>query len=125
VLSGPTVPAAGDGTVGDFYLQNPGSNPVLYGPKAASWPAGVSLLGVSGYNTGTGTPINVSGGSGTAVVTCTSGQKIIGGGYELAGTVTDGVITQNRATNNTTWSVTLAGGVGATTLTAYAYCAYG
>lgn len=46
ILSGTTVPGAGIGVAGDFYLNTATS--VLYGPKTTTWPAGVSLIGAQG-----------------------------------------------------------------------------
>lgn len=128
ILSGATAPAADDGAAGDFYLRDPGTQPVLYGPRTTTWPStGVSLAGVSGYVRDTGTPVDLTGGSGAGVATadCGASQKVTGGGYVLAGVPTGAVITRNYATSDTTWSVTVVGATSATSLTAYAYCVYG
>jgi hypothetical protein len=122
------VPAGADGTTGDFYLRNPFSQPILFGPKTTAWPtAGAVLQGVSGYIQNTGTPVDLTGGSGAGVATasCGSSQKVTGGGYLLAGIPTGAVITRNYATSDTVWSVTVVGAVSATAITAYAYCVYG
>jgi hypothetical protein len=49
ILSGTAAPSGG--VDGDFYIQNPATAPVLYGPKASgSWPgSGVSLTGGGGF----------------------------------------------------------------------------
>jgi hypothetical protein len=117
----------GDGAAGDFFLLNPASQPVLFGPKTTAWPtSGVALRGVSGYLQNTGVPVDLTGGGGGGVATasCGSSQKITGGGYVLAGTATGAVITRSYATSDVTWSVTVTGAVSATSLTAYAYCVY-
>lgn len=47
ILNGTSVPGAGIGTDGDFYLDT--NTSTLYGPKASgTWPSGVSLLGSIG-----------------------------------------------------------------------------
>lgn len=48
VLNGTTVPAAGLGTIGDFYLRT-GAAPSIYGPKTAGgWGSATSLVGTAG-----------------------------------------------------------------------------
>ena len=47
ILSGTGAPQDSQGNDGDFYIQT-GANPMLYGPKATSWPAGIALSGGQG-----------------------------------------------------------------------------
>lgn len=52
ILSGTAVPTT-EGVNGDFYIRNPTTTPVLYGPKTGgAWGAGVSLVGPSGAGSG-------------------------------------------------------------------------
>ncbi|MGY3053871.1 hypothetical protein ACVWYG_002073 [Pedobacter sp. UYEF25] len=56
IYSGTTVPAAGTGNVGDFYLDK--TTALLYGPKTASgWGTGLSLKGASGAKGAAGSQI--------------------------------------------------------------------
>lgn len=53
LLSGTTVPGAGDGNNDDWWLRT--TTKFLYGPKAGGvWPAGVSLIGPTGATGATG-----------------------------------------------------------------------
>lgn len=49
ILSGTVAPTGTTGVNGDFYIQNPSTSPVLYGPKASgAWPTGISMVGPQG-----------------------------------------------------------------------------
>jgi hypothetical protein len=53
ILSGTGDPGAGTGVNGDFYIKNPATAPVFFGPKAAgAWPSGVTMVGPSGPGSG-------------------------------------------------------------------------
>ncbi len=49
ILSGTGVPGGGVGVNGDFYIRNPTTAPVLYGPKTGgAWGSGISMVGPQG-----------------------------------------------------------------------------
>jgi hypothetical protein len=84
---------------------------------------------VSGYERITGTPTSVApNSSGTATASCTTGKKVIGGGFTATGFdhVNDLIdITGNNPSSDTQWTasiVTSSGSSNTTTLTAYAIC---
>jgi len=52
ILSGSGAPSTGTGADGDFYIDTSAHN--LYGPKATTWPTGVSLVGPQGTKGDTG-----------------------------------------------------------------------
>ena len=68
ILYGAGAPAAGTGVAGNFYIDT-NAPKTLYGPKTATWPAGVSLKGDTGATGATGatgtvdtaTPYNFTG----------------------------------------------------------------
>jgi thiol-disulfide isomerase/thioredoxin len=104
--------------------QNPGTAPMLYGPKASgAWPTGFSMKGVTGYTTATGSTVTIVSGAATATATCASGWKVVAGGYLLNGSPTGAVITENRASSDMVWTVTV-GGSSAGSLQATAYCIF-
>jgi hypothetical protein len=73
VLNGTTVPVAGIGANGDFYI-NTATN-TLYGPKVSGvWPAGISLVGPQG-------PQGLAGATGPQGPAGPSGSSSVGGAY--------------------------------------------
>ncbi len=112
ILNGTTDPLSTTGTDGDFYLNT--TSRTLFGPKASSaWPAGVSLSGPQGPTGPTGATgatgpqgvigvANFSGfiasipkastayvfAGGTALISISAGQKLIGSASAPLGTLT-------------------------------------
>lgn len=54
LLSGSGAPATSDGVDGDFYIDT--DSWMVYGPKATTWPAGVSMIGPAGDDGAPGDP---------------------------------------------------------------------
>jgi integrin beta 8 len=79
ILSGAGAPQNTDGTDGDFYLDT--QDHVLYGPKASTWPAGVSLVGTDGADGADG----VDGAPGADGKTLLSGSGAPSGGTGING----------------------------------------
>ena len=72
VLYGAGAPLVGTGANGDFYINT--SNSFIYGPKSAgAWPAGVSLVGLTGAKGDTGAA-GAKGDTGTAGTTGAKGD---------------------------------------------------
>ena len=72
VLYGAGAPLVGTGANGDFYINT--SNSFIYGPKSAgAWPAGVSLVGLTGAKGDTGAA-GAKGDTGTAGATGAKGD---------------------------------------------------
>ena len=81
ILSGTVAPTT-EGADGDFYLNTATS--MLYGPKATTWPAGVSLIGAQGPQgiQGETGPTGATGAAGADGATWSSGSGVPSGGVD-------------------------------------------
>lgn len=70
VLNGSGAPDSGDGEDGDFYIDTTAWD--IYGPKATTWPSGVSLVGPAGSNGAAGAT-GATGATGAAGATGPAG----------------------------------------------------
>jgi hypothetical protein len=84
---------------------------------------------VSGYERITGSPTSVpANGTGTATASCSSGKKVVGGGFTATGFDKDADImdvTGNHPSSDTQWTASIAlssGSSNSATLTAYVIC---
>lgn len=131
ILNGSGAPAAGVGTVGDFYIDTAAN--AIYGPKSNSgWGSPTSLVGpkgdqgspgVSGFTTVTQTSGTVPAGNlGAIDVPCPNGQTAISGGYQIPFTAT--VLEDHPVSGNPgAWHIAAAFPSNSGTITVYVQCA--
>lgn len=94
VLYGAGAPAVGTGVAGNFYIDT-NAPKTLYGPKTATWPAGVSLKGDTGATGAPGAPGVID----TAASYNFTGPSFARNGWEVG--FLDLVFSQNTAGNMT------------------------
>ncbi len=105
-MLGATGPQGDAGPHGDAGLQGEA------GPQGDTGAAGAN--GVSGH------VIVTASGTNTAVASCPSGKKVIGGGGDATGSAT---VTGSYPSSATAWTATKGGGTSSNSVTAYAICA--
>jgi len=127
VLSGTSTPTGG--TVGDFYIRDPGTAPIFYGPRGATtWPTtGVALQGVAGtagYERIIDPTPNAAVGTATlpaSTATCSSGKVAVGGGYTTDNLASGDLVTGSYPMDSPQAWVAVADGAAAT-IQAYVIC---
>lgn len=105
ILSGSASPTSGNGNNGDFYLQNPGTSPCLWGPKASgAWPGScVSLVGPAGSSPPFST---ITSGTNTAAAMVVGAGASLG--YGSTGTIKATSVNSAASTSNSTYSILIA-----------------
>lgn len=116
---GPQGPPGPQGVAGPQGAQGPEGSPGPQGPPGSPGPSGPA--GVSGYeiiNTHGNLPVN---GTTSVVASCSSGKRVLGGGYVVPSEADTAPLSRPEADN--AWRVDFKSNGGSGTASVYAICA--